>query len=154
MADITYTRSFFAHNDWVDGESIVQASGENGFNTRFHNCEKEFDTISTTFGQVNSALKNIPQLGFLSSQPSLSLGPSATSSEFDVETYDRTTLPANVDKPYFCVITPITGIIVVHTFLYRPVPGNKMRVTVAFYNPTAAPVNFAFRIVSLAGQSE
>jgi hypothetical protein len=152
MPDITYTRTF-AHNDWIDGESIVQASGENGFNTRFHGCEKEFDTISATFRQVNTALKSIQQPRFLSSQPSLSIGPGASSSEFDVETYDRATLPANVDKTYFCVIVPVTGTIVVHTFLYHPVPGNKMRVTVAFYNPTAAAVTFAFRILSLAEQS-
>jgi hypothetical protein len=151
MADITYTRTF-AHNDWIDGESIVQAAGENGFNTRFHACEKEFDNIAGAFGQVNTALKNLQQLRFLVSQPTLSIGPNSSSPEFEVEIYDRAPLPANIDKTYFCVILPVTGLNIMHTFLYRQIPGNKVRVTIAFFNPTAAAVSFAYRILALAEQ--
>ena len=152
MADITYTRTF-AHTDWIDGESIVQADGADGLNIRFHGCEAEFDKISTTIGQVNTAIKNIQQLTFLASQPPLVLAANSSSAEFDVEVYDRTGLPANVDKAYFCVISPVTGINVMHTFLYHNVPGNKVRVTIAFYNPTGAQVSFGYRILALGTHS-
>ena len=152
MPDITYSRTDFAHKDWIDGESIVQAGGENGFNTRFHACEKEFDKIGTTFVQVNTALKNVQQLRFLLSQAQINVPPASSSPEFEVEIYDKAALPAQVDKTYFCVITPITGLNVVHTFLHRPIPGNKTRVTIAFFNPTAAAVSFAYRILSLGDQ--
>lgn len=152
MADITYTRTF-THTDWVDGESIVQASTENGFNARFHGCEQEFDAISATFGQVNASLKNLQQLQFLAAQPAVTVGPNSSSLEFDVEVYDRTPLPANVDKAYFCVIFPVNGVNAQYTFLYRQVPGNQVRVTLVFYNPTAVAVTFAYRVLALATQS-
>jgi hypothetical protein len=152
MADISYTRAF-AHTDWIDGESIVQAGTENGLNTRFHGCEGEFDKISTVFAHVNTAIKNLQQLTFLSSQPTITVAANSSSPEFDVEIYDRTPLPPNVDKAYFCVIFPVTGINVFHTFLYHQIPGNKIRVTVSFYNPTGAQVGFGYRILALATQT-
>jgi hypothetical protein len=152
MADITYSRAV-AFNDYVDGETIVSAGGSDGFNVRFHSLEHEFDNISTTFGLVNTALKNVQQLQFLVSQPTLTVAANSSSAEIDVETYDRTTLPANVDKAYFCIIFPVTGINVVHTFLYRQIPGNKVHVTIAFYNPTGAQISFGYRILALAVQS-
>jgi hypothetical protein len=42
-----FTRTF-DHQDWVDGESVVQAeetSGEEGFNKRFHNIEDDLDAL-------------------------------------------------------------------------------------------------------------
>jgi hypothetical protein len=152
MADISYTRKF-AHTDWIDGESIVQASGDNGVNVRFHGCEQEFDTISTTFGAVNTAIKNVQQLQFLTAQANVAVPANSSSGEFDVETYDRGLLPANIDKLYFCVILPAAGINVVHTFLYHVIPGNKVHVTVAFYNPTATLVSFGYHILALGGAS-
>ena len=38
----------FAHQDWIDGESVVQAeqtTGEEGFNARFHQIEGDLDAI-------------------------------------------------------------------------------------------------------------
>ncbi len=38
----------FAHADWIDGESVVQAeatAGEDGFNLRFHRIEGDFDGV-------------------------------------------------------------------------------------------------------------
>ncbi|MEQ8764716.1 MAG: hypothetical protein RL885_12370, partial [Planctomycetota bacterium] len=38
----------FAHTDWIDGESVVQAektSLEDGFNKRFHDIEKDLDAL-------------------------------------------------------------------------------------------------------------
>jgi hypothetical protein len=152
MADISYTPKF-KHTDWIDGESIVQASGDNGMNIRFHGCEQEFAAIATTFGVVNTTVKNIQQLQFLTAQQNVSVQPTASSGEFDVETYDRTPLPANVDKTYFCLIFPVSGLNILHTFLYHPVPGNKVRVTIAFFNPTATAVSFGYRILALGGPS-
>lgn len=152
MADIIYTPRF-AHTDWIDGESIVQASGDNGMNTRFHGCEQEFGQISTTFGLVNTAIKNVQQLQFLSSQSTVAVAAASSSGEFDVETYDRTLLPANLDKMYYCVILPVTGLNIVHTFLYHQLPANKVHVTLTFFNPTAAAVSFGFRILALGGPS-
>jgi len=152
MADISYTRTV-TFNDYVDGETIVSAGGGDGFNARFHSLEQQLDAISTTFGLVNTAIKNIQQLQFLVSQPTVTVAANSSSPELDVEFYDRTPLPPNVDKAYFCVIFPVTGINVVHTFLYHQIPGNKVRVSIAFYNPTAAPVSFGYRVLSLAEQS-
>jgi hypothetical protein len=149
MADITYNRTF-AHTDWIDGESVVQAGTDNGFNNRFHAIESELDKISQTFNSANTALQSIQRLQFLATQPTLTVAANSSSVEFPVDIYDRSALPPNVDKAYFAVIFPVTGINVVHTFLYHDVPVNKVRVTIAFYNPTAAAVTFGYRILALA----
>jgi hypothetical protein len=59
----------FVHQDWVDGESVVQASetpGELGFNERFHRIEADLDALSrdvaksfTCLADMRTALKNI-----------------------------------------------------------------------------------------------
>lgn len=152
MAKISYSRNF-AHTDWVDGESIVQAGTETGFNAHFHALESELDSIAATFATVNTAIANISTLQFLQAQPTVTVAANSSSPEFDVEIYDRSTMPTNVDKAYFAAIFPVTGINVLHTFLYHQVPVNKIKVTVAFYNPTAGAVTFGFRILTLATQS-
>jgi hypothetical protein len=153
MADITYTPKAISFNPYVDGETIVSAGGGDGFNARFDSIASEFVQISTVFGNVNTAIKNVQQLQFLVSQPTVTIAANSSTTEFEVETYDRTPLPANIDKTYFCVILPVTGSNIVHTFLYHQIPGNKMHVTIAFYNPTGAQVSFGYRILSLAEQS-
>jgi hypothetical protein len=43
----TFARSF-EHQDWIDGESVVQAeqtTGEEGFNLRFHRIEQDLDRL-------------------------------------------------------------------------------------------------------------
>lgn len=152
MANISYTRTV-AFNDYIDGQTIVSAGGTDGFNVRFHALEKEFDNISGTFNSVNAALGNVQQLQFVQSQPPITLAATTSTAEIDVETYDRTTLPPNVDKAYFCIISPVTGLNVVYTFLYHQLPGNNMRVTVTFFNPTSATITFGYRILALAVQS-
>jgi hypothetical protein len=152
MVDISYTRTV-SFNDYIDGETIVSAGGADGFNVRFHALEHEFDTISTSLSVTNTAIKNIQKLQFLASQPTVIVAANSSSSEIDVETYDRTLLPPNIDKAYFCVIFPVTGINVVHTFLYHQIPGNKVRVTIAFYNPTSVQISFGYRILALAEQT-
>ncbi len=49
-----FTRSF-AHQDWVDGEDVVQAeqtTGEDGFNTRFHRIESDLDALGSDVAQA------------------------------------------------------------------------------------------------------
>jgi hypothetical protein len=55
MANLTYQRSF-QHGDWLDGQDIVQAGGERGFNVEFHALEAEFDHISSVITQINAEL--------------------------------------------------------------------------------------------------
>jgi hypothetical protein len=55
MVDITY-KSDFKHDDWIDNEDVVQASGEKGFNNKFHDLEKEFDKLAKVISQINSNL--------------------------------------------------------------------------------------------------
>jgi hypothetical protein len=53
-----FARSF-AHTDWVDGESVVQASqttGELGFNERFHRIETDLDALGTNVAMAFSCL--------------------------------------------------------------------------------------------------
>lgn len=153
MADITYDRAF-THDDWIDNEDVVQAGGEKGFNQKFHAIETEFDSISATVGQLNTAIKRIQRLDFLLAQPPVNLAAATASAEFPVDTYDRAGMPANVEKVYFAVILPVGGPThIQQTFLYRQIPGNKIAVTVQFFNPGAAPASFAFRIMTMAAQA-
>jgi hypothetical protein len=55
---ITFTRGF-SHTDWVDNVDRVEAGGDNGFNGRFHSLESDLDTISNTFGDVQTALNTL-----------------------------------------------------------------------------------------------
>jgi hypothetical protein len=47
-----FERTFF-HSDWVDGEDLVQAESDNGFNVRFHQIEDDLDALGR---YVNGAL--------------------------------------------------------------------------------------------------
>jgi hypothetical protein len=153
MADITYSRTF-SHQDWIDNEDVVQAEGENGFNLRFHALEDELDTIGTVLGTVDAEIKKIQRLKFLQAEAGVRVPAASASPEFDVEIYDRTGMPENVEKVYTVVIFPILGPThVQHTFLYRTVPGNQVKVTVQFFNPGGAEARFNFRILTLATQS-
>jgi len=54
----------FTHNDWVDGESVVQAGqtvGEEGFNARFHAIEKDLDAVKTDLAQAFTCLAEMRQ---------------------------------------------------------------------------------------------
>jgi hypothetical protein len=153
MADITYTRNIFKHEDWIDNEDFVQAGGEKGFNQKFHDIEAEFDEIAGVVGDVNTAIKRIQRLDFMLAQPPTQLAANTASAEFPVETYDRTNMPPNVEKVYFATIFPVNGPTnIQQIFLYRTVPGNKISVTVQFFNPNAIPASFSFRIMTLATQ--
>ncbi len=150
MANITYTRGF-THVDWIDNEDVVQAGGEKGFNGKFHGLEGELDAISTAFGVADSEVKKIQRLNFLSAQPPVTLAANTATAEFPIETYDRTTLPANVEKVYFPVIFPVSGSTKIrHVFLYRQQAGNKIAASVQFFNDDVGPSQFAFRILTLA----
>jgi len=153
MADITYTRSY-SHSDWIDNQDVVQAGGEKGFNKEFHSLEAELDQISSTFGVANTAIQNIQRLVFLNSQPPTTLAATTASPEFDIETYDRTGMAPNVEKAYFVVIFPATGSTnLQYTVLYRTLPGNKIKVTVQFFNIGSTAATFSFRVMTLATQS-
>jgi hypothetical protein len=153
MADITY-QSTFGFVPWIDGESLVQAGTENGFNQKFQDIEAEFDKISGVFNDVDTAIKRIQRLDFLLAQPPIQLAANTASTEFPVETYDRTGMPPNVEKVYFATIFPAGGPThIQQTFLYRPVPGNRISVTVQFFNPGAAQASFSFRVMTLATQA-
>src|SRR2546430_2771114 len=108
MADIVYNRNF-SHDDWIDNEDVVQAGGERGLNQKFHGLEAEFDAISGTVGQLNTAIKRIQRLDFSLAQPPIVLAANTASAEFPVEIYDRAGLQPNVEKVYFAVIFPQAG---------------------------------------------
>jgi hypothetical protein len=153
MADIVYTRKFH-HDDWVDNQDVVQADGDRGFNPKFHALEAELDAISATFAVANTAVNAIQQLSYLTSASGITLAAnSGSAAEIQVDQYSRDdlNLPPNVEQVYFVVILPTTSgpVTVVHTILYRPLPGNKINVTLTFYNPTAAAVTFAYRVLKL-----
>lgn len=154
MANITYTRGF-VHDDWIDNEDVVQAGGEKGFNQKFHGLEDELDKVAATFAVVDSEVKKIQRVNFTNANPPVTLGPNTASTEFPIEVYDRTGLPANVEKVYFPVIVHVAGSTrIQHTILYRQAPANKMAVSVQFFNADAAnQAQFAFRVLTLATQS-
>ena len=152
MADITYGRTF-RHDDWIDNEDVVQAGGEKGFNKKFHDIEAEFDRIGNVVGTVNAEINRIQRLQFLTAEAGVTINPATATAEFPVEVYDRGTLPPNVEKAYFVVIFPGSGPTnVQHTLLYRAVPGNRISVTVQFFNPGAAIARLNFRVLTLATQ--
>jgi len=56
-----FTR-IFEHQDWVDGESIVQAektSAERGFNERFHDIETDIDHVFSEIGKAFACLADM-----------------------------------------------------------------------------------------------
>jgi hypothetical protein len=153
MADITYTRTF-QHEDYIDNQSVVEAGGENGFNQKFHSIEGEFDKLSVVVSTIDTEIKKIQRLNFVSAQNVSNLAANTASAEFAVETYERGALPANVEKAYFAVIFPVGGPTHIQpTFLYRTQPGSRVAVTVQFFNPGTSPASFNFRILTLATQA-
>jgi len=49
-ACVAHFNRTFVHQDWVDGENVVQAqqtAGEDGFNVRFHRIETDLDAVRT-----------------------------------------------------------------------------------------------------------
>ena len=57
-----FARSF-AHRDWTDGESVVQAGatpgGDEGFNARFHKIEDDLDRLGTLTAQAFTCLNSM-----------------------------------------------------------------------------------------------
>lgn len=52
----------FAHQDWVDGEDVVQAgatTGELGFNERFHRIEHDLDALGTDVAQAFACMASM-----------------------------------------------------------------------------------------------
>jgi len=150
MADISFKRNF-KHEDWIDNEDVVQADGARGFNVKFHSLEDDLDLISATFAVADAEVKKIQRLSFIVAQAGINVPANSASAEFDVEIYDRSALPANIERVYFAVILPTgPGVLnILHSFLYRPLPANKIKVTISFQNPTGNAVSFAFRVLSL-----
>lgn len=61
QCQITYRRTF-AHDDWTDGRSRVQAGttpDELGFNARFHALESELDAVAAQFDGVGRCLAGL-----------------------------------------------------------------------------------------------
>lgn len=59
----TFARTF-VHDDWTDGESVVQAEqtvGEEGFNERFHRIEEDLDALGADVAMVFTCLANMRQ---------------------------------------------------------------------------------------------
>jgi hypothetical protein len=69
-ADPTWISHFvrtFAHQDWQDGVSVVQASetpGELGFNTRFHSIEKDIDALAANLALAFTLINTMRQAFF------------------------------------------------------------------------------------------
>lgn len=58
---VTYRRTF-AHDDWADGRSRVQAGttpDELGFNARFHELERELDAVADQFGGLGRCVAGL-----------------------------------------------------------------------------------------------
>ncbi len=56
-----FARSF-THQDWVDGESVVQAqqtTGEDGFNVRFHKIEHDIDQLGANVAKTFACMTEI-----------------------------------------------------------------------------------------------
>src|SRR6266571_243190 len=152
MANITYTPAF-KHEDWIDNEDVVQASGAKGFNKKFHDLEDEFATLATVVGTVDTEIKKIQRLNFLSAPPTVSLNPGQPSAEFQIETYAKASMPPNIERVYFAAIYPLTpGVNIQHTFLYRTVAPGTIGVSVVFFNAGGTQAQFNFRIMALATQ--
>ena len=52
----------FVHEDWIDGESVVQAeqtSGENGFNWRFHKIENDIDALGAEVARTFACIADL-----------------------------------------------------------------------------------------------
>lgn len=61
-ACVTNFRRGFAHQDWIDGESVVQAgqtSMEDGFNIRFHEIEGDIDALGQEIANAFVCLRNM-----------------------------------------------------------------------------------------------
>jgi hypothetical protein len=59
---IGYTPQFFP-TPWVDFVDPVQAGGDNGFNKRFQDLVKEFDSIAAAISSVDDAVTNLQTTG-------------------------------------------------------------------------------------------
>jgi hypothetical protein len=58
---VSFTRSF-AHTDWADGVSVVQAEetiSEQGFNVRFHNIEHDLDALGAGLAKVSLCMADM-----------------------------------------------------------------------------------------------
>ena len=151
MANITYT-PVFKHEDWIDNEDVVQASGSKGFNKKFHDLEDEFTALATIVGTVDTEIKKIQRLKFLVAPATVALGPGATSAEFPVESYLKSSIPVDSERVYFASIYPLgTGPVhIQHTFLYRTTAPGTTGVTIIFFNPGTSNTQFNYRIQALA----
>jgi hypothetical protein len=57
-----YNRNY-QHQDWIDGQDIVQAGTERGFNAEFHALEAEFDRITPVITELNAGLGAFQPVG-------------------------------------------------------------------------------------------
>ncbi|GAB2687002.1 hypothetical protein [Nocardia thraciensis] len=49
----------FAHKDWIDNQSLVQAAGDDGFNVRFHNIETDFVALAAVVKAISDTLDTL-----------------------------------------------------------------------------------------------
>jgi hypothetical protein len=134
MANITYSRTILEdHKPWIDGEDVVEAAGEKGFNKKFQDIEAEFDRIGTVVGQINVAL----QTG-LTIQPVITLAkqlnPNQVTDPEDIDVYNNADFPAGIKKVYQVSIEPAPGAHgqVSYNLIYAPAPGDKTKVSIWF----------------------
>jgi hypothetical protein len=59
---VAYNRTY-QHQDWIDGQDIVQAGSERGFNAEFHALEAEFDKITPVVTALNAGLGAFQPVG-------------------------------------------------------------------------------------------
>jgi hypothetical protein len=59
---VAYNRTYH-HQDWIDGQDIVQAGSERGFNAEFHALEAEFDKITGVVTALNAGLGAFQPVG-------------------------------------------------------------------------------------------
>jgi hypothetical protein len=59
---VAYNRTY-QHQDWIDGQDIVQAGSERGFNAEFHALEAEFDKITGVVTALNAGLGAFQPVG-------------------------------------------------------------------------------------------
>src|SRR5262249_59723140 len=122
-----------------DRESVVGGGGKRGSTQRFKALGAELDAIGTAFGVADAEVKRTQRVNFTNANPPINLGANTATAEFPIEIYDRTGMPANVEKVYFPIIVHVGGSTrIQYTVLYRQAPANKITGSLQLLNTDRA----------------
>lgn len=119
--------------------------------TQLNDISESVQTVESEIDVLEEEIKKAQKLQFIDAKTGVEIQPNSPSDEFEVEVYNRNDLPTDIDKVYHAIIFPSGSgpTYIQHTFLYRNLPRNQIRVTVQFYNPGDSKTLFNFRILAL-----